>query len=500
MDPIGNLLAGFHIVLQPANFFYCFFGVFIGTLIGVLPGIGPLGGIALLLPFTYGLNVTPAIILLAGIYYGAQYGGSTTSILMNVPGELSSIITTLDGHQMALKGRAGPALGIAALGSFIAGTLGTIGLMLVAIPISRIAIKFGPPEFFSLIILAIILLSSISRGSVVKGLMMAGIGYSLSFVGIDPIAGRERFTFGLTHLTSGLDLGALGIGLFGVSEVLLTMEKSVQTTVINVGTKLRGYFPSLKDWRDSIGPIVRGTILGFVVGVIPGGGALLASFACYAVEKRVSKYPEKFGTGIIEGVAGPESANNAATNGAFVPLLTIGIPSNVVTALLLGALMIHGVQPGPFFLRQHGDMFWGIIASMYIGNVMLLILNLPLIPLWVQVLRIPQRVLLPLILVFCIVGSYGVNNNILDVLVMIISGGAGYVLRKAGYEIAPLCVAFVLGPIMENSFRQSLIISRGSFMIFLKHPISASLLSASALLLLFSAISRRKIVAVELDA
>lgn len=499
MDTISNLLAGFNIALQPINFFYCFVGVFLGTLVGVLPGIGSLGGVALLLPFTYGLDVTSAIILLAGIYYGTQYGGSTTSILMNVPGELSTMITCLDGHQMALKGRAGPALGIAAFGSFIAGTSGTIGLMLIANPVSRVAIKFGPAEFSSLVILSIVLLSFISRGSVVRGLMMAAIGYSLSFVGIDPIEGRERFTFDLTHLTSGLDLGALGIGLFGVSEVLLAMEKSVKMTILDVGTRVGSYFPSLKDWRDSVGSIFRGSIIGFLVGVIPGGGALLASFASYAIEKRVSKYPEKFGTGMIEGLAGPESANNSATSGAFVPLLTIGIPSNVVTALLLGALMIHGVQPGPFFLSQHADMFWGIVASMYVGNAMLLVLNLPLIPLWVQVLKIPERVLLPLILLFCIVGSYGVNNNILDVLVVAISGGAGYVLRKAGYEIAPLCVAFVLGPILESSFRQSLIISRGSFMTFVTRPISALLLCASALLLLYSVISRKKVVAVDLD-
>ena len=493
MGPFGNLLMGIQIALQPANFFYCFIGVFIGTLIGVLPGVGPLAGISLLLPLTYGMNATSAIILLAGIYYGAQYGGSTASILMNVPGEVSSIVTCLDGHQMALRGRAGPALGIAAFGSFIAGTLGTLGLMLIANPLAKIALKFGPPEFFSLMVLGIIVLTSISRGSVVKGFIMAAFGFVLSFVGIDSVGGGQRFTFGLTHLTSGLDLGPLAIGFFGVSEIMISMEESVEGSFIKIKMKLKDYFPSLKDWRDSKGPILRGTVLGFLVGTIPGGGAILSSFASYAVEKRLSRHPEKFGSGAIEGVAGPESANNSASSGAFIPLLTMGIPSNVITALLLGALMIHGVQPGPLFLSEHSDIFWGVIGSMYIGNVILLILNIPLIPLWVQLLRIPPRILYPLILLFCILGSYSVNNNILDVYVMILCGVAGYVLRKLEYEIAPLCLAFVLGPIMENSFRQSLLISDGSFGIFVTRPIAGLTLLISALLLAFSWTKRNKI-------
>ena len=493
MGPFGNLLMGIQIALQPANFFYCFIGVFIGTLIGVLPGVGPLAGISLLLPLTYGMNATSAIILLAGIYYGAQYGGSITSILMNVPGEVSSIVTCIDGHQMALRGRAGPALGIAAFGSFIAGTLGTLGLMLIANPLAKIALKFGPTEFFSLMVLGIIVLTSISRGSVVKGLIMAAFGFVLSFVGIDSVGGGQRFTFGLTHLTSGLDLGPLAIGFFGVSEIMISMEESVEDSFIKIKMKLKDYFPSLKDWRDSKGPILRGTVLGFLVGTIPGGGAILSSFASYAVEKRLSRHPEKFGSGAIEGVAGPESANNSASSGAFIPLLTMGIPSNVITALLLGALMIHGVQPGPLFLSEHSDMFWGVIGSMYIGNVILLILNIPLIPLWVQLLRVPPRILYPLILLFCILGSYSVNNNILDVYVMILCGVAGYVLRKLEYEIAPLCLAFVLGPIMENSFRQSLLISDGSFGIFVTRPIAGLTLLISALLLAFSWTKRNKI-------
>ena len=500
MESIGNLLTGLSIAIQPSNLLYCFLGVFLGTFIGVLPGIGPLAGIALLLPITYGIDTTAAIILLAGIYYGCQYGGSTTAILMNVPGEVSSIVTCLDGYQMALKGRAGAALGIAAFGSFIAGTLGTIGLMLIANPVAKIALKFGAPEFFSLMVLGIAVLTSISHGLTSKALIMAAVGYALSFIGIDSISGKERFTFDIIYLNSGLDLGPLAIGLFGVSEVLINMEESTKSTIIQMKTKFKGYLPSLRDWRDSIGPILRGTGLGFFVGTIPGGGALLASFVSYATEKRLSKYPRKFGTGVIEGVAGPESANNAGASGGFIPLLTMGIPSNVVMALLLGALMIHGVQPGPLFLTQHSDIFWGVIGSMYIGNVILLVLNLPLIPLWVQILKVPKNILLPLILLFCILGSYSVNNNIVDVMVMGISGFAGYFLRKLDYEVAPLCLAFVLGPIMENAFRQSLIISDGSFAIFVERPLAAVMLAIAVFLLVFSEVRGKKIVEVDLDA
>ncbi len=502
MDSLNHLMTGLSIALQPGNLFYCFVGCFLGTLVGVLPGIGPLAGIALLLPLTFGLDTTPAIILLAGIYYGTQYGGSTTSILMNVPGEISSIVTCLDGHQMALKGRAGPALGIAAFGSFIAGTLGTIGLMLIASPVSKIGLKFGSPEFFALMTMGIVILISISRGSALKGLVMAALGYSLSCIGIDAVAGRERLTFGLIHLTKGLDIGPLAIGFFGVSEVLLTMEKSVDSakiSIVKVRTGLKGYLPSLRDWLVSIGPILRGTVLGFSIGTIPGGGVLLSSFASYAAEKRLSKHPESFGTGVVQGVAGPESANNAASSGGFIPLFTLGIPSNSMMALLLGALMIHGVQPGPMFLSEHGNVFWGVIGSMYIGNVMLLILNLPLVPLWVQLLKVPPKILLPLILLFCVIGSYSNGNNILDVLVMVICGFAGYVLRKWGYEVAPLCLAFVLGPMMENAFRQSLIISNGSFMIFFTRPITVSLLSITAFLLMLLALRKKKLVEVDID-
>jgi len=499
LDAFTNLMAGLEAALQPINFFYCFIGTLLGTLLGVLPGIGPLAGIALLLPLTYGLTPTAAMILLAGVYYGCQYGGSTTSILMNVPGEVSSIVTCLDGNKMAKQGRAGAALGIAAFGSFIAGTGGVVGLMLISVPVAKVTVKFGPPEFFSLMVLAIVILTSISRGSTAKAMIMAVLGFILSFIGIDPVSGRERLTFGSIQLTSGIELSSLAIGLFGVSEMLINMEESIETTAIQLKQKIKGYLPTLKDWRMSAGPITRGTIVGFVTGTIPGGGAIVASFVSYALEKRLSKHPEKFGTGTIEGVAGPESANNSATSGAFIPLLTMGIPSNVIMALLLGALMIHGIRPGPLFLVEHKDIFWAVIGSMYIGNVMLLVLNLPLIPLWVQLLKVPNRILLPTILLICVIGSYSVNNNVFDILVMALAGIAGYVLRKSGYEVAPLCLAFVLGPTMENSFRQALIMSDGSFSIFVTRPIAAVTLAFAALALGVLAIKGRKIPGVQLD-
>jgi len=499
MDTLSQLVVGLQIALQPMNFFYCFIGVFLGTLIGVLPGIGPLGGIALLLPLTYGLNTTTAIILLAGIFYGAQYGGSTTSILINIPGEASSIVTCLDGHQMALQGRAGPALGIAAFGSFIAGTLGVIGLMLIAYPLSKLALKLGPPEFFALMTLGIIVVTSISRGSFLKSAMMAAVGYLLSFIGIDPVEGNVRFTFGTIYLTSGLDIAPLVIGLFGISEVLASLEETANLSVVEMKRKLRSFLPTSKDWKVSIIPIFRGTIVGFLIGLIPGGGVILASFSSYAVEKRCSRHPEKFGKGAIEGVAGPESANNAASSACFIPLFSLGLPSNIITAMLLGAMMIHGVQPGPLFIAEHGTVFWGVVASMYIGNIMLLILNLPLIPLWVQVLKIPRKVLLPVILLLCTLGSYSVNNNILDVFVMVLFGFVGYVLRKLQYEVAPICLGFVLGPLTENSFRQSLIISNGSFMVFVTRPITAVIISFTILLLAYSVYRGTKFPGFELE-
>ena len=482
MDTLHSLFYGFYIGLQPDNLLFCFIGVLIGTLVGVLPGIGPVGAISILLPATFRMSPVPAIIMLAGIYYGAMYGGSTTSILVNIPGEAASVVTCLDGYEMAKQGRAGPALGIAAFGSFIAGTLGLIGLMLFATPLAEFALKFGPPEYFGIILLGLTLLTYLSHGSVIKAIMMGAFGLILSFIGLDPINASPRMTFNVLQLWDGIDMVPLAMGLFGISEVLINIEKSATPQILK--TKIKNLFPSVLDWMQSKGAILRGSILGFFLGILPGGGAVISSFVSYSIEKRISKEPEKFGKGAIEGVAGPESANNSATAGAFVPLFTLGIPANIVMALLFGALVIHGMRPGPFLLKDHPDLFWGVISSMYIGNVMLLVLNLPLIPLWVQVLKIPYRILFPLILLFCIIGSYSLKNSVFEVLLMFIFGIVGYLFRKFDYEAAPLILAFVLGPMFESNLRQSLTLSKGSFSIFFTRPIAAVTIILAIILLI----------------
>ena len=484
MDFFSTFFAGLNVAFQPINLLFCFLGVFVGTLIGVLPGLGPVGTMAILLPVTYGIPPTTAIIMLAGIYYGAQYGGSTTSILVNIPGEAASVITTLDGYQMARKGRAGPALGIAAFGSFIAGTLGVIGLQLMAPPLVRVALRFGPPEYFSLMILGFVILTYLAQKSMAKALMMAGVGILLGTVGLDTMTGMPRFTFDLPELLDGVGLAPLAMGLFGISEIFLNVEKKIKHELLT--TRIKGLFPTLEDWRRSAMPILRGTVLGFFLGILPGGGAVLSSFVSYAVEKRISKTPQEFGKGAIEGVAAPESANNSAAQGAFIPLLTLGIPANVVMAILLGALMIHNITPGPMLVKEHPQLFWGVIASMYMGNAMLLLLNLPLIGLWVQLLRVPYSILFPLILFICLIGAYVINNSTTDVAFMLIFGVAGYLMRKFEYEPAPLVLAYVLAPLLENALRQSLILSSGSFGIFMNRPISAGCLIAAAALLLSS--------------
>jgi putative tricarboxylic transport membrane protein len=449
---------GWHVASNVNNLIYCFVGVFMGTLIGVLPGIGPPGAIALLLPVSFGMSPVSAIIMLAGIYYGAQYGGSTTSILVNVPGEAASVVTCLDGYQMARNGRAGPALGIATFSSFIAGTLGVITLMLLAIPLATVALRFGPPEYVALMVLGLTIVTYLAHGSMLKAIIMALIGVVLGNIGTDMITGQTRFTFGIMELEDGVRLVPLVMGLFGIGEVLISMEESVEEVDV-LRTKIKGLLPNWKDWKDSIEAILRGTFLGFFLGILPGGGAVLASFLAYGVEKKVSKHPEKFGTGVIEGVAAPEAANNSATAGAFIPLFALGIPSNAVTALLLGALMIHGLRPGPMLLRQHPEIFWGTVVSMYIGNLMLLVLNLPLIGLWVKVLKIPPRILFPFIFFFCIVGSYSENSSIFDVSLMLVFGLVGYFIKKFKYEPAPMVLALILTPMLENALRQSLIMS-----------------------------------------
>ncbi|MBI3001343.1 MAG: tripartite tricarboxylate transporter permease [Deltaproteobacteria bacterium] len=470
MDLFQNILFGFQVALQPINLLYCFIGVFIGTLIGVLPGIGPVGTMAILFPITFKIAPVTAIIMLAGIYYGAMYGGSTTSILVNIPGEAAAVVTCLDGYQMARQGRAGPALGIAAFGSFIAGTLSLVGLMLLTIPLAEAALKFGPPEYFAIMTLGLTLVTYLARQSMIKALAMAVLGLMLSFIGLDLITGEPRFTYNIPELLDGIGVVPLVVGVFGISEVLVNVEIEVQRSTYQA--RISNLLPTLQDWKDSAKPILRGSLLGFLIGILPGAGSILASFSSYALEKRCSRTPEKFGTGMIEGVAGPESANNSAVSGGFIPLFTLGIPSNAIMALLLGAMLVHGLQPGPMLLSEHPAIFWGVVASMYVGNFMLLALNLPLIGLWVQVLKVPYRILFPLILLFCLIGSYSLNNSTVDVLIMIIFGIVGYFMRKFGYEGAPMVMAFILGPMWESALRQSLLMSKGRFSIFLNRPIS----------------------------
>jgi len=490
IDILHSVIYGFQVALQPVNLMYCFLGVLIGTLVGVLPGLGPAAAIALLLPTTFKITPVSATIMLAGIYYGAMYGGSTTSILVNIPGEAASVVTCLDGYQMALKGRAGPALGIAAFGSFIAGTFAVIALTFVGPFLSNVALAFGPPEYFSMMILGITVLTYLSSGSMVKALMMAGVGLILSGVGMDTISGKYRFTFNIQSLLDGVGVVPVAMGLFGISEVLLNLETEIKRDILT--TRMKNLFPTLKDWAESIWSIVRGTILGFFLGIIPGGGAVVASFASYAVEKKASKHPEEFGKGAIQGVAGPESANNSAAGGSFIPLLTLGIPANPVMAILLGALMIHGLQPGPLLMKNAPDLFWGTIVSMYIGNGMLLILNLPLIPMWVKVLKVPYYLLYPLILLFCLIGAYSLDNTVADIIIMLIFGILGFLMKKLRYDGAPMILALVLGQKLETSLRRSLIMSQGDFSIFITRPISLGFLITAVLLLIVPIITQRK--------
>ncbi len=488
MDLLGNLYLGFSVALAPVNLFFCFVGVFLGTLVGVLPGLGPAATIALLLPITFNLRPEAALIMIAGIYYGAQYGGSTTSILINIPGEASSVVTCLDGYQMARRGRAGPALGISAFGSFIGGTLSIVGLMLLGPLLASFALQFGPPEYFALMLLGVVILTFLSQGSMVKSFISGLIGLFVGTIGVDTVYGIDRFTFGSFTLTDGVGLVPVAMGLFGIAEVLTNLEQEGVRDIFK--TKIEGLLPTRKDWKESMGPIARGSFIGFFLGILPGGGAILASFTSYAVEKRVSKNPDAFGQGAIAGVAGPETANNAATGGAMIPLLSLGIPSNVIMALLIGAMMIHGIKPSCFLVQEHPQVFWGVITSMYVGNAILLALNLPLIPLWVRLLKIPYGILFPLILLFCLIGVYTVNNNAFEVLIMLIFGAVGYLMRKAGFEPAPLVFAMVIGPIMEMALRQSLLQSRGTFAIFFTRPISAVLIVVAVFLLVSNLIPK----------
>ena len=470
MDALQGMIYGFGVSLEPNNLFACFIGVFIGTLIGVLPGIGPVATMSILLPVSFKMEATSAVIMMAGIFYGAMYGGSTTSILVNIPGEAASVVTCLDGYQMARKGRAGPALGISAFGSFIAGTMGVVGIMLLAPPLANFALRFGPPEIFGILLLSFTMITYLAGRSKLKAVTMAVFGLLLGTVGLDPIVVTPRFAFGSATLMDGLGLAPMVMGLFGVSEVFLNIEQKIKAEVFK--TDIKGLLPNREDWKRSALPIARGGLLGFLLGILPGIGSIIPTFISYGLEKRISKHPEKFGTGMIEGVAAPESANNAATAGCMVPLLTLGIPPNVVMAVLIGAFLTHGIQPGPLLMKEHPELFWGVIASMYTGNAMLLLLNLPLIGLWVKLLKVPYGILFPLILLFCLIGVYSVANNPWDIVVMLGFSVVGYLMKKFEYEPAPLVLAFVLGKMAEESVRQSLVLSRGDFMVFLTHPIS----------------------------
>ena len=472
---------------------YAFLGCLVGTLVGMLPGIGPLAGISILLPLTFGLDATKAIVMLAGIYYGSQYGGSTTSILLRIPGEASSVMTCIDGNAMAKKGRAGAALCIAAVGSFVAGTFGVVLLTLVAPPLADFALGFGPPEYTALLVLGLIFLAYMSTGSLVRTLLMAALGLLLGTIGIDVMTGHFRYSFDIPELGDGIGIVPVAVGLFGLGEILSTPSRQVTSEVIR--PRFRELWPSREEWRASAMPIARGSALGFVIGIIPGSAHIISSFMSYALEKRVSKTPEEFGKGAVAGVAGPESANNAASTGSFVPMLALGIPTGPVTAVLMAALLIHGVPPGPTLVNDHPSVFWGFVASMYVGNLMLLALNLPLVGVFVNLLRIPYAYLYPLIIMFCVIGVYGVNNSIVDVWIMLIMGAVGYGLKKFGFDPAPLVLGLVIAPILEMSLRQSLIMSDGTWTIFLQRPIALALLAVSAGLLALSAvtqISRRK--------
>ena len=483
-EALQGLADGFAAALTPTNLFWAFFGVTAGTLVGVLPGLGPPATIAILLPLSVNLEPATGLIMMAGIYYGAKYGGSTTSILLNIPGEDASVVTTFDGYQLARQGRAGPALGIAAIGSFIAGTVGLIGLTFLAPAVAELAVIFGPPEYAGLMILGLSLVVLLAGASKLKGLVSGIFGFLLSTVGLDLFSGRLRFTGGRIELANGIEFVALSIGLFAIGEVMVNVEQETGYQLFKVPRRLKELFPSRQDMKDSSGAIAQGSILGFFIGALPGAGSTVASFISYAVAKRVSRRPELFGKGAIEGVAAPESANNSATAGAFIPLLTLGIPGSASTAIMLGALFLYGLQPGPLFFTENPDVVWPIIASMFIGNLVLVVLNLPLVPVFASILRIPYQILYPGIIVISIVGVYSINNSMFDVWVLVVFGLLGYVMRKTDFPTAPLVLTFVLGPLFEQAVRRSLIISQGSPSIFITRPWAVMFLVITVLLTL----------------
>jgi len=486
MELMENLMLGFSVAFTPENLFYAFLGCLLGTLVGVLPGLGPVPTIAMLLPITYVLPPIAGLIMLAGIYYGTQYGGSTTAILVNLPGETSAVVTVLDGHQMARNGRAGAALSIAALGSFFAGSVATVLIAAFAPPLAEVAFAFGPAEYFSLMTLGLIGAVVLASGSLLKAIAMILIGLLLGMVGTDVNSGVARYDFGIPEMQDGIDFAIVAMGVFGLAEIMANLELKEQRT--EIADKVGSLYPSKQEFKESWPAVIRGTALGSALGILPGGGSVLSAFASYTLEKKISKNPERFGKGHPAGLAGPESANNAGAQTSFIPLLTLGIPGNAVMALMVGAMTIHNIQPGPQVMSSHPELFWGLIASMWIGNLMLVILNLPLIGLWVKLLRVPYRMLFPAILVFCTIGVYSLNYNTFDIFMFAIFGIIGYVWSKLKCEGAPLLLGLVLGPMMEENFRRALLLSRGEFSTFVTRPLSASLLAAAACLVILVAL------------
>jgi putative tricarboxylic transport membrane protein len=481
---LSNLALGFGVALSPWNIMLCLLGAIVGTLVGVLPGVGPLATIAMLLPITFGLPPVGALIMLAGIYYGAQYGGSTTSILVNIPGEASSVVTTLDGHQMARQGRAGPALAIAAIGSFFAGCVSTVLVAALGAPLTSVALLFGPAEYFSLMVLGLVFAVVLAKGSVLKAIAMILMGLLLSMIGSDIETGQSRMAFDIPELSDGIGFVVVAMGVFGFAEIMRNLEQEESRAIVHA--KLTGLMPTIPDLKASSGAIMRGTVLGSILGILPGGGATIAAFAAYTFEKKVAKDPSRFGRGAIEGVAAPESANNAAAQTSFIPLLTLGIPPNAVMALMVGAMTIHGIVPGPQVMTKQPDLFWGMIASMWLGNLMLVIINLPMVGIWVRLLRVPYRMLFPAIIIFCAIGVYSINNSPFDTVMTALFGVVGYWLVKHDFEPAPMLLGFVLGPLMEENLRRAMLIARGDPSTFVTRPISGGLIALALILLIIA--------------
>jgi putative tricarboxylic transport membrane protein len=501
MDIFEGLMGGFATCLTPYNIWMAFLGCLLGTLVGILPGLGPSATMAILLPITFGMDATPAMIMMCAVYYGAMYGGSTTSILVNVPGESSSVITAIEGHQLAKQGKAGTALGLSAIGSFIAGILGTMGLVAAAVPLAEFSLQFGPAEFFSLIIMGMLTIIFVGGKSIPKSLMSAVIGLGLGCVGTDIVEGKDRFTYGIAELLDGIDFVVLVMGTFGIAEVLVSAEEFMKVEPIRV--KFRELFPSLRDLLQCKWAILRGTLIGFIVGILPGAGPTIASFVTYGVEKSVSKHPEKFGAGAIEGLAGPESSNNAAVSGAMVPMFALGIPGSGATAVLLGALILYGLKPGPMLFVENADFVWAVMASMFLGNIILIIMNLPMVPLFASLLRISYALIYPAILIVCIIGAFAISSGLFDVGLMMAFGVAGYFMKRADIPPAPMLLALLLGPMMERALYQALNLSHGSMLVFVTRPISATLLAISLIMSIavgFKAVKRARQMVQDDDA